>query len=1382
MARHLQHCNRVCKSVKMAARYPSSSESDSDLELSPNDKILGIEIQQSASFVELETIIQRLRENSQWNDDLQLVAALRRAELRLESYSASLGVPSLTVSRKPKSAPRFVYRGRYVTLRQIKRVKCRQFRTEARDFQVHFNKEMTSSDREDILSTVFAGMTEILTYLFQNYPRETYGRFVIISQYFDKPVSVRMQEIKQITPTVIFSELEKVIQSKKEFVLDEHVRIHLLTCTPPAGSGKRSGSHLDSDDVFSKRSCKEVCKDKKDYLCLAKALVLGRALCNFPTGSKTRHMYLDGVNSKKYEEEVKNLHKEAGIPIEARDYTLNDVAKFQKYLREFKIYVFEKLKGTKCIFADSSVSSEKRIYLFLRNKHFHIITAIDPFLPHKYKFCHHCVKIYHKSSTFKHYSCKSVCALCLHQSCDSQVVLQRNDRSWEECEKCRRYFPGTLCYENHKLPGFQKTKSACDQHVKCTTCGKIVLRLQMGNHVCHSIFCKLCKKEYLKGEEHVCYIRKKILTDIDIQYGGRPDYTREMMKKSKRLFFFDIETEIVEGSHEAILLIMQDEGGNEKAFYGKDCIREFCREIFTTAYRNSLFLSHGGRNYDNYFPLKYCQDNNIVPDIIFNGSQILQLHIPKYGITFKDNLYFLCRPLSELPKTMGLNMNVAKGFFPYKLPFPHTRNFFVKGLPPREKFCSDTMKITRREEFEKWYSEREQKEETFDYFSELCSYCSQDVRILRQAAMKFRELIILHGMIDPYVEALTLAHLCSQIYTKMFMKEKSIAIIPHYGFKNAKMYSVKSIKFFEYLIQETGKYIRHQLNGGEKKIMGEYYVDGFIEPTKDCSTNGTILEFAGCFFHGHFTHYNSNGINHVNGKTFGDLYAALMDRKRMFEENNFRVEIYWECEFDRRYMTDDSFKRYIDSVPIVEKLEPGNALYGGRNEVFSLYRKVAPSEKILYQDIMSLYPSVMHSEIFPVGAPTSIELNPSIHTLGKAFGLASVEILAPKDLPVGMLPFREKKGEKIFYPLCRTCCMLRQTALCTHAEEQRSFRGVYTTFELNLAITKGYKVSKCFELWHWDEMSRSDSLFKGYIETFFKLKLCCEGFPTDVQTISDRVKYCEKLSEANGFVIKPSEVEKNDSLRHVCKAICNNLWGKFSLRPGKSKTKYITQPSEYYDMLRNDRIEIDNVWVVSQEMIHVSYTDKDKMPSSFTNVVLACMVTSYARCKLFRTCIEPLKPEQLLYVDTDSVIYSAKEDEKILTCECKLGALTDELAGHSIMEWCATGNKSYSYRVLGNSSLDQVKVKGFTLKLAANERKDVNFKLMVEMVMNHPNTTLELTQPPLFVKDVAHSRIYTKDRSKLFAFNYDNKVVACNYQTKPYGFRGQYPLWRSEDM
>ena len=58
--------------------------------------------------------------------------------------------------------------------------------------------------------------------------------------------------------------------------------------------------------------------------------------------------------------------------------------------------------------------------------------------------------------------------------------------------------------------------------------------------------------------------------------------------------------------HEAILLIMQTETGKEKAFYGKSCIDDFCKEVFSTEYENTLFLSHGGRGYDNFFPLNYC--------------------------------------------------------------------------------------------------------------------------------------------------------------------------------------------------------------------------------------------------------------------------------------------------------------------------------------------------------------------------------------------------------------------------------------------------------------------------------------------------------------------------------------------------------------------------------------------------------------------------------------------------------------------------------------------------------------------------------------------------------------------------------------------------------
>ena len=64
---------------------------------------------------------------------------------------------------------------------------------------------------------------------------------------------------------------------------------------------------------------------------------------------------------------------------------------------------------------------------------------------------------------------------------------------------------------------------------------------------------------------------------------------------------------------------------------------------------------------------------------------------------------------------------------------------------------------------------------------------------------------------------------------------------------------------------------------------------------------------------------------------------------------------------------------------------------------------------------------------------------------------------------------------------------------------------------------------------------------------------------------------------------------------------------------------------------------------------------------------------------------------------------------------------------------------------------------------------------MIDMVLDHPHSILEIQQPPLFHKDKKHSRIFSKDRVKLFQYNYNNKIIMTNKKTKPYGFRGNYP-------
>jgi hypothetical protein len=239
-----------------------------------------------------------------------------------------------------------------------------------------------------------------------------------------------------------------------------------------------------------------------------------------------------------------------------------------------------------------------------------------------------------------------------------------------------------------------------------------------------------------------------------------------------------------------------------------------------------------------------------------------------------------------------------------------------------------------------------------------------------------------------------------------------------------------------------------------------------------------------------------------------------------------------------------------------------------------------------------------------------------------------------------------------------------------------------------------------------------------------------------------------------------------------------------TLKPGKMQTIYIKDAAEYFQIVfNNNEIEIENIMIVSEEMICVTYTIKNALPSSFTNVVIACMVTSYARCWLYDKFMSKLHPSQLNYVDTDSIIYITNNNLPSLDIDDKIGSLTDEIYGtfkvkDSIDTWVATGNKSYAYKLKNNPHLSMVKVKGFTLKLCCNIL-DIDFETMLDIILKHPATTIELKQRPLFVKDKANAEIFTKDRYKKFKFQYDNKVIISNFQTKPYGYVGNYPSFES---
>lgn len=52
------------------------------------------------------------------------------------------------------------------------------------------------------------------------------------------------------------------------------------------------------------------------------------------------------------------------------------------------------------------------------------------------------------------------------------------------------------------------------------------------------------------------------------------------------------------------------------------------------------------------------------------------------------------------------------------------------------------MSARDRQDFLTWYDEKRERDEIFDFAKEILEYCRSDVDILRQACLKFREILM----------------------------------------------------------------------------------------------------------------------------------------------------------------------------------------------------------------------------------------------------------------------------------------------------------------------------------------------------------------------------------------------------------------------------------------------------------------------------------------------------------------------------------------------------------------------------------------------------------------------------------------------------------------
>lgn len=170
----------------------------------------------------------------------------------------------------------------YYDVKKINMIHVPLFDTEARDYILQiaegtFPEHISFNECIARLMRVFDGIVEdILGHL----PDHAYARVVIMPLIRDDPddgalhtpVSTSFQQVRLITPELLISKIEKIAQSKKSFILNNKMKIHVLWTIPPAGNGRKS----DCIQIKNKRCVFSVCGFNNN--CLAEAIVFGRHL------------------------------------------------------------------------------------------------------------------------------------------------------------------------------------------------------------------------------------------------------------------------------------------------------------------------------------------------------------------------------------------------------------------------------------------------------------------------------------------------------------------------------------------------------------------------------------------------------------------------------------------------------------------------------------------------------------------------------------------------------------------------------------------------------------------------------------------------------------------------------------------------------------------------------------------------------------------------------------------------------------------------------------------------------------------------------------------------------------------------------------------------
>ena len=290
-----------------------------------------------------------------------------------------------------------------------------------------------------------------------------------------------------------------------------------------------------------------------------------------------------------------------------------------------------------------------------------------------------------------------------------------------------------------------------------------------------------------------------------------------------------------------------------------------------------------------------------------------------------------------------------------------------------------------------------------------------------------------------------------------------------------------------------------------------------------------------------------------------------------------------------------------------------------------------------------------------------------------------------------------------------------------------------------------------------------------------KIKLEASGPPDGCNTPDRLNQFIKEELEIFGITVDPDNMKYNACLRTLAKICLNSLWGRFSLRNQLSRTVIKSDPCEVGELLNDPTVEINTFYSLSDTQYFITYTPKHEFVEehSCSNIVLSLWTTSAARIKLLKALqtVANTPDCEILYMDTDSVIYVHPENNDPLKCGPHLGDFTDECIGKEIVEYACGGCKNYGLKFRNVNNPDpeySLKIRGFTLD--SNACKSLHYDTFKQKVLNYgiDNTPIPICYN-LLRPDLKTASVYTVQTVKNYRPLVTKGIVNDSYQVLNYG-------------